>query len=329
MIHVLFIHWNKEYHYPITSTQMELLKIGVRLECCRVESREQALQQIRPCDLLVVDPKLWHNSLENLKNPVALASKLDGGLVSPHVKIIPRVAGTIESYAYIPRSIHNLMYWRYTQKLLADAGFENRSQFTNLHHTEPNLSQKDLKKIHVFCGFGSWERMQEIAEPIDLRSPRTIPVHFAGTTAYQGTEIEAHRKRSVYLCRKLGGVGLDSRQLRRPEYHRQLLKSKAVLSPWGWGEACHRDFEALAKGCVLIKPDWSHVESFPNCSSHEAPYIPCRHDLTDVPRIVDSIENDWTSYRNLRERGLQLVSDAINKKKNAEKLKEIFEKILN
>jgi hypothetical protein len=43
----------------------------------------------------------------------------------------------------------------------------------------------------------------------------------------------------------------------RLEYHDYialLKQSKLVVSPWGWGEWSHKDFEILMSGCVVIKP---------------------------------------------------------------------------
>lgn len=334
MIKVLFLYKDRNYHYPILSTQMEIYKLGILLESVQIKSKEEAEQRVKAVensyDLIIIHPEFFFDELENLKISVALSSQLDGGLVSPHVQLIKKVQGTIESYAYLPRSIHDLRYYRYSLKLLEEVGFKNSGKFTNLCHKEPNLSKEDLEKIHVYCGFGSWERMIEILGEgkIDFDRTRSTPIHFAGTTRYCRIPTQFHREKAVRVCREVGGIGEFTRFVKRPEYHQQLLNSKAVLSPWGWGECCHRDWEALAKGCVLIKPDCSFVESFPDLTSHQAPYIPCKLDFSDIPEIVDSLETHWESYRPLRERGLELAKKALDKKSNAKRLKEIIECIL-
>ena len=38
----------------------------------------------------------------------------------------------------------------------------------------------------------------------------------------------------------------------------------AVLSPFGWGEVCYRDFESVLFGKLLIKPSMSHIQTWPN-----------------------------------------------------------------
>lgn len=55
------------------------------------------------------------------------------------------------------------------------------------------------------------------------------------------------------------------RRLQYPyEYVDHLLESKVVISPWGWSPWCIRDFEALACGCVVIKPECSNLLVYPD-----------------------------------------------------------------
>ena len=41
------------------------------------------------------------------------------------------------------------------------------------------------------------------------------------------------------------------------EYYREMCGSRICVSPFGYGEICWRDFEAILCGCLLIKPDMS------------------------------------------------------------------------
>ena len=40
-------------------------------------------------------------------------------------------------------------------------------------------------------------------------------------------------------------------------------ESKLCFSPFGYGEVCWRDFEAMSTGAVLVKPDMSHLQARP------------------------------------------------------------------
>lgn len=47
-------------------------------------------------------------------------------------------------------------------------------------------------------------------------------------------------------------------------YNRELARAKIVVSPFGWGELCLRDFETVRAGALLLKPDMSHLETWPD-----------------------------------------------------------------
>ena len=47
-------------------------------------------------------------------------------------------------------------------------------------------------------------------------------------------------------------------------FNRELKLSKMTVSPFGWGELCLRDFESIRAGSLLLKPDMSHIETWPN-----------------------------------------------------------------
>jgi hypothetical protein len=66
------------------------------------------------------------------------------------------------------------------------------------------------------------------------------------------------------------------------KYLFEMRRCKMVFSPFGWGELCQRDFEAVASGCVLIKPDMSHLSTRPNLFIPGETYIPTRWDFADL-----------------------------------------------
>src|SRR5690606_40487329 len=45
-----------------------------------------------------------------------------------------------------------------------------------------------------------------------------------------------------------------------------------------YGEVCHRDFEAMAAGAVLVKPDSSHIRTNPEIYIPGQTYVPCKPD---------------------------------------------------
>lgn len=66
------------------------------------------------------------------------------------------------------------------------------------------------------------------------------------------------------------------------QYNHEVQNSRIVLSPFGWGELCFRDYEAVQSGALLVKPDMSHLETWPDIFKAGETYIPVAWDGSDV-----------------------------------------------
>lgn len=69
-------------------------------------------------------------------------------------------------------------------------------------------------------------------------------------------------------------------------YMKELANSKICFSPFGYGEVCWRDYEAVVCGALLVKPDMSHVETYPDIFRPFESYVPVRWDLSDLEEKV-------------------------------------------
>lgn len=75
-------------------------------------------------------------------------------------------------------------------------------------------------------------------------------------------------------------------------YLHELRASKICFSPFGYGEVCWRDFEAVANGAVLLKPDMTHVRTDPDIFVPGETYMPLRWDLGDLDEKVRLLLGD-------------------------------------
>ncbi|MGL1890190.1 MAG: glycosyltransferase [Spirochaetaceae bacterium] len=66
------------------------------------------------------------------------------------------------------------------------------------------------------------------------------------------------------------------------QFNREIKESKIILSPFGWGELCKRDFEAVYNRSLLLKPDMSHLETWPDIFIPGETYVPFKWDLSDM-----------------------------------------------
>lgn len=79
-----------------------------------------------------------------------------------------------------------------------------------------------------------------------------------------------------------GGGSIQKGLVSKRQYAREMKRSQMVFSPFGWGESCWRDFEAVCSDCLLIKPSMSHLKTEPNIFIEGETYVPIRWDFADL-----------------------------------------------
>jgi hypothetical protein len=171
-----------------------------------------------------------------------------------------------------------------------------------------------------------------IAKKIKPLKKRNIDAMFSGRTRYETLDRPAyptkHRKQLEYLWHKLPGRNIfksydnyagnikDGNPVKVYEYPYEyvdaLLDAKVVISPWGWSPWCVRDLEAMACGCIVIKPECSNMLIYPDI------YAPHRQLMVWCDLVFDSLKSQlYYIYQNLDEmqdrakRGRQFVTDAL------------------
>ena len=88
------------------------------------------------------------------------------------------------------------------------------------------------------------------------------------------------------------------------QYLKEVASSKAVLSPFGWGEICYRDFESVLNGSVLVKPDMDHLETYPDFYIDNETYLSLSWDFDNLQDIIQKVDQQ-TNYENLTSAALQ------------------------
>tara|TARA_Y100001968_G_scaffold292632_1_gene297961 strand:- start:507 stop:1631 length:1125 start_codon:yes stop_codon:yes gene_type:complete len=76
----------------------------------------------------------------------------------------------------------------------------------------------------------------------------------------------------------------------KSEFIKESNEVCGMLSPFGWGEICFRDFEALLAGSYLIKPDVSHINTWPNIYSvYEDNFL--NWDMSNIEELADILQD--------------------------------------
>lgn len=115
---------------------------------------------------------------------------------------------------------------------------------------------------------------------------RPIAIHRRVGFMADTTEEWYHRYRELGLrrleplTRSYRSTGVE--RVSRNRYLTEMMFSRVVFSPFGWGELCFRDYEAVCSGCLLVKPSMSHLETSPDIFSAYETYVPVRWDFSDL-----------------------------------------------
>ena len=93
-----------------------------------------------------------------------------------------------------------------------------------------------------------------------------------------------------YMTKILTDAGFEGfERVTREQFYLEMAECVASFSPFGWGEVCFRDFESLLAGCVVIKPDCGHFETYPDMYRAGETYASVRWDGSDLVAVVRQV----------------------------------------
>jgi hypothetical protein len=92
--------------------------------------------------------------------------------------------------------------------------------------------------------------------------------------------------------KKLLADKVPTDKLSRGAYLHELRNSKVIVSPFGLGEITLKDFEVFLTGGLLLKPDMSHLETWPDFFQSGKTMVSHTWGLADLPAVLQhSLEN--------------------------------------
>ncbi len=193
-------------------------------------------------------------------------------------------------------------------------GYYGGRIFTDYYHTDfgvddssvlrplATVSASDLHKIkvawgHALADYGRWaQHLRRLRKRIPLPAfysqrfvkplERTVDASFRFGSSYRRETVAFQRQ----LVRETASaLGYPTEKIARTEYLRELRESKVSVSPFGWGEPSYKDFEVIINGSALLKPDMSHVETWPDLYVAGKTYLPFKWDCSDLREVLDDV----------------------------------------
>ncbi|MBS4040185.1 MAG: hypothetical protein KGZ81_06250 [Flavobacteriales bacterium] len=158
---------------------------------------------------------------------------------------------------------------------------------------------------YVDFNFGFLNRFKNVhrfklKEEFSLNLIKRYSLSFRGERNYLNKKISSQRNKLFDI---LSTIDLEEAiiggKVAKSEYLRELKQSRISVSPFGWGEICYRDFESMYSQTILLKPDVSHLNTFPDFFIANETYIPLRWDLEDTEQKILSCIKDYESYQDI------------------------------
>jgi len=120
-------------------------------------------------------------------------------------------------------------------------------------------------------------------------------------------------KQRVSVLEELAGnrsvlTGMTSQK----QFKREISNSKIVVSPFGWGEVCFRDFEAILNGALLLKPSMDHLETWPDVYLPEETYVPFSWDAGDLNEKVKILLRDDEKRRSIAKNAFDVYMSSLD-----------------
>jgi ribosomal silencing factor RsfS len=142
--------------------------------------------------------------------------------------------------------------------------------------------------------FNTLYKMPQFAEP---SSKRTYDSSFRGEVKKDDEIYSYQRNRVIELFKNKNDPNMKSGIIiAKKDYLKEMRNSKITVSPYGWGEVCYRDFEAILNGSLLVKPSMEHLETYPDVYKKNSTYIPLRWDMKDLDKTLSEILENYEDY---------------------------------
>lgn len=157
---------------------------------------------------------------------------------------------------------------------------------TDIIPASPGIDPFDLGKIHLGWNIALDDKILSIWQQFKSVSAHAKDIDISCRAAVsQSMWIHPFRDEVLRRIESMSDrfrVLAPRDRVPQEKYYEELLRSRVCVSPFGYGEICWRDFEAIILGCLLVKPDMSHVRTLPDLFIPDVTYVSVKWDYSDL-----------------------------------------------
>jgi len=161
-------------------------------------------------------------------------------------------------------------------------------------------------------------------KPEKYRVKKSFPINKISArygTSFDINSVKFHR--DIYQKKVMDSDLFLTGKVPLKQYNDELKNVFATFSPFGWGEVCFRDFEAIINKSVLIKPSMDHIETWPNVYVNDETYLPVDWDGTNLLEKAEMLLDSSNMQEALAENAYDVYITAFSKLNK--KLDDFFE----
>jgi spore maturation protein CgeB len=123
----------------------------------------------------------------------------------------------------------------------------------------------------------------------------------------------------------VSGDKRDQKVISTRQYFEEIKRARIAVSPFGWGEVTYRDYEAIAYGCLLVKPNIDHVATNPAVFVPGESYVSVAWDYSDVVEKCRYYLEHWDEAEKIIAEARRLYLDFFEKDQFLEILGQVLE----
>ena len=196
-------------------------------------------------------------------------------------------------------------------------------------HSQP-VNANHLEKVVLGYNVALDDKIRELYEQSLTKNVSKDNDIILRATVSQSSWIYYLRKDAISNIQQMAvkyKVIAPTKRVSQEEYYCELLKSKICVSPFGYGEICWRDFEAVLCRALLVKPDMSHVKTEPDIFVPYETYIPVKWDFSDLQEKCIYYLEHKDEHTRIVEKAYQILSSFYSKNKFLGRLQSIFDRL--
>ena len=173
-----------------------------------------------------------------------------------------------------------------------------------------------IPRIHLGWNIGLDDKIAALAHNLQPTPPDAKDID-VGSRAFVKPDVWIHPLRAGLVDRiaAMGDryrVSVPDERVSQDQYYEEMKRARICVSPFGYGELCWRDFEAVLCGCLVVKPDMGHLRTWPDIFVVDETYAPVAWDYSNLEVVCARYLDDEPARLRIAQRARQVLIDALD-----------------